>query len=87
MESFTFWRTNWRSNLPLSQVTSELDVFHAARAWIDHSKTERIKHVGEVMGCVRFYHISPDDIVQYVEPHSHYFKGPGGQEVLLGIYR
>ncbi|KAK7101585.1 uncharacterized protein [Littorina saxatilis] len=68
-------------------VTSELDVFHAARAWIDHSKTERIKHVGEVMGCVRFYHISPDDIVQYVEPHSHYFKGPGGQEVLLGIYR
>ncbi|XP_076448233.1 uncharacterized protein LOC143284956 [Babylonia areolata] len=69
------------------KVQSELDVFNAARAWIDHCKHLRIKRVGELMSCVRFNHISPEDIVRHVEPHKNYFRGPGGREVLLSIYR
>ena len=69
------------------QVRSELDVFTAARIWIEHSRHDRMKMAGELMGCVRFLHMSPEDIVRHVEPHVSYFEGLGGHDVLLGIYR
>ena len=71
----------------MSQVNNELDVFYAVLAWIDHSKHDRMKVASEALGCVRFIHVSPEDIVRHVESKTAYFAGPGGREVLLGLYR
>ena len=69
------------------QVRSELDVFNAVRVWIEHSRHDRMKVAGQLMGCVRFLHMPPEEIVRHVEPNVAYFAGLGGHDVLLGIYR
>lgn len=66
---------------------SELDVFRAARAWIDHARETRMAQCSDVMQCVRFVHIPPEEVARHVESHVAYFKGQGGRGVLLDIYR
>nr|KAG5697610.1 hypothetical protein BaRGS_001035 [Batillaria attramentaria] len=70
------------------KVDKELDVFYAARAWIEHNKHDRVKLMRDVMSCVRFVHISPEEIARVVEPDtSEFFRGAEGRELLLTFYR
>ena len=62
-------------------------MFNAVRVWIEHSRHDRMKVAGQLMGCVRFLHMPPEEIVRHVEPNVAYFAGLGGHDVLLGIYR
>lgn len=68
-------------------VERELDVFHAAVAWIEADRSSRLTYAADLIGCVRFAFITPDEIAKHVETKHFLFHGSEGKELLLCIYR
>ncbi|KAK7103055.1 hypothetical protein V1264_021184 [Littorina saxatilis] len=68
-------------------VERELDIFHAAVAWIDADRANRLTFAADLIGCVRFAYITPDEIAKHVETKQFLFQGDEGKELLLCIYR
>ncbi|KAL8604342.1 hypothetical protein ACOMHN_028105 [Nucella lapillus] len=68
-------------------VERELDVFHAAVAWIEADRGSRLTLTADLISCVRFAYISPDEIAKHVESKQFLFQGDEGKELLLCIYR
>lgn len=60
-------------------VQSEMEVFEAAMRWIESDLKERacstnLKALYEVLKCIRFTQISPNDILTKVEPRLGFIK-------------
>ncbi|BFZ08260.1 hypothetical protein BsWGS_11299 [Bradybaena similaris] len=68
-------------------VQNELDMFVTALLWIDYNKQERLEYAGCVLKCVRYAHIAPADIQEYVEPNLHLFTGQDGADTLVNLYK
>ncbi|KAK7499567.1 hypothetical protein BaRGS_00009219 [Batillaria attramentaria] len=68
-------------------VERELDVFHAAVSWIEADRPHRMSFAADLIGCVRFAFITPDEIAKHVETRQFLFHGDEGKELLLCIYR
>lgn len=68
-------------------VSTELEVFFAVLRWINHDQKERIKYAPMLIGCVRLIYISPEDLVQHVEPEKHIFNIQKCFELLYFAFR
>jgi hypothetical protein len=44
-------------------VTSERDVVEAGLRWINADRAARLRHIGQVLGCVQFSRLRPDELV------------------------
>ena len=44
-------------------------------------------YTADLIGCVRFVYITPDEIAKHVENKPYLFQGNEGKELLLCIYR
>ena len=62
-------------------------MFQAAVNWIKHCRHLRVKRAGEIMRCVRFADITPDDMLKYVEPNINLIDCPDVRNMLLNFYR
>ena len=47
----------------------------------------RLTLAADLIGCVRFVYITPDEIAKHVETKDFLFIGDEGKELLLCIYR
>ncbi|CAH1781957.1 unnamed protein product [Owenia fusiformis] len=64
-------------------VISEIDVFYAAFAWLNAKRSERMMHAVDVMKCIRFMLMSPEEIATHVET-THVLKIP---EIKAMVYQ
>lgn len=69
------------------RIDSELEIFYAAVSWIDHNRQDRMQYVVELMECVRFVYIPPEDIVNHVEPYTHVFAVQQCKSMLYNAFR
>lgn len=47
----------------------------------------RLAFASDLIGCVRFAYITPDQIAKHVESKHFLFEGDDGKELLLCVYR
>lgn len=69
------------------KVLNELDVFFAIIAWIDFNRQERLQFATQLLECVRFANISPENLVKYVEPQRTIFQNPVCKEMLYTAFK
>jgi hypothetical protein len=69
------------------KLGSELDVFFALVTWIDFNRQERLLYAVELMGNVRFVHVTPEDLATHVEPVTHIFQIPECSRMLYIAFR
>ena len=66
-------------------VARELDVFIAAKRWIEHQKQARLKYADDLLKTVRMIYISPEELVTRVEPDM--FPTLECQQMLMNVFR
>ena len=69
------------------QHIGELDIFLAAAGWIDYNRQQRLCHAVELMDCVRFNEIPPEDLVMHVESVHHIFNINECRHMLYTAFR
>jgi hypothetical protein len=55
-------------------VDSELEVFTAGKAWIQHNPSSREQHLTRVMDCVRFAHMENHDMISILRDNDFLYK-------------
>ena len=68
-------------------IKSELDVFFAVLSWIEYNRQERLRFAVDLLQCVRFVYISPEDLVTHVEPVRHLFDIHECKQMLYEAFR
>ncbi|XP_067684796.1 kelch-like protein 28 [Haliotis asinina] len=66
-------------------VQKELDIFFAATRWLDYNRQDRQQYFQDVLGCVRFAYITPEEMVSHVEPKA--LPTEDCKDLLMGVFR
>ncbi|XP_041350003.1 kelch-like protein 3 [Gigantopelta aegis] len=66
-------------------VGRELDVFTAAKRWIEYQKQARLRFAEDALKTVRMIYISPEELVTLVEPDM--FPTLECQQMLMNVFR
>ncbi|XP_046369558.2 kelch-like protein diablo [Haliotis rufescens] len=66
-------------------VQKELDVFFAATRWLDYNRQDRQQYVQDILCCIRFSHITPEEMVSHVEPKA--LPTEDCKDLLMGVFR
>lgn len=56
------------------QDFSEIQLFNAAKNWIESDKKNRIKHAAKLMEKIRFPLMSPTELITHVQVNTNFIK-------------